>query len=55
LTGANFTGAQLWNVDFSGANLTDTDFTGAKMPGVNLQGAIFCRTKLPAGEKNSGC
>jgi len=52
---ANLAGPHLYNADLFKANLTGVDLTGASMKGAVLDGAVFCRTKTPWGEENSGC
>ena len=47
--------ADLSYADLFKANLTGVDLTGASMKGAVLDGAVFCRTKTPWGEENSGC
>lgn len=58
LYGANLEGASLRDADLSGANLSWTslvgaDLTGADLTDAKLQGALFCNTIMPDGEKKS--
>ena len=47
--------ANLSYADLFKANLTGADLTGASMKGAILDEAVFCKTKTPWGEENSGC
>ena len=50
LSGANLSGAAL-----RGANLRGVDLSTVNVKEAELDGTIFCKTKMPWGEENSGC
>jgi len=55
LTGANLTGANLKGANLKEANLSEANLTGANTKNVRLDGAKYCKTKMPWGELNDGC
>ena len=60
LRGANLQKANLYGADLKWADLRDANLTEASIGGttlfqVKLDGAIFCKTKTPWGEDNTGC
>ena len=55
LVGATMRGANLQGAKLDWADLSGADLTGAHLEWANIEGAIFCMTKTPWGEDNSGC
>ncbi len=55
LIGATMRGANLQGAKLDWADLSGADLTGAHLEWANIKGAIFCMTKTPWGEDNSGC
>ena len=60
LSGANFINADLTDTDLENADLTRAILSGADLTTSNLRnakldGAKFCKTKMPWGEVNDDC
>ena len=55
LVGATMRGANLQGAKLDWADLSGADLTGAYLEWTNIKDAIFCMTKTPWGEDNSGC
>ena len=61
LSGANLSGANLREASFSmlanlsGADLRGADFTDARLGQIDLDGAIYCKTKIRREERNDHC
>ncbi len=55
LAGATMRGANLQGAKLDWADLSGADLTGARLEWANLEGTVFCMTKTPWGEDNSGC
>ena len=53
--GCDLSGAILSDLNLGGANLRGADFTDARLRHIDLDGAIYCKTKIRRKERNDHC